>query len=699
MHSLGNFGVLSYSLAALGYLVLSGLLLVSWQGHRRGIALIAAVFTTACWAALLALQLWIEHLSLLVAFIAEVAQDAVWILALVILASGVIGKRIKTMAVIVVAGSILAAPVAVLLERLSLVYIDPVLLFSRTQLATSLVGLILIEQIFRNSTHTGRQAIKYFAIAIGVIFAYDLFLYSQAELLRELAVETWNARGILIAALVPLIALSAQRMKDWSLDVFVSRHVVFYSATFLVVGAYLVVMAMGGYYVREFGGAWGRVGQVVFFVGAGVALAGLLASGSLRRHTTVFLSKHFYRNKYDYRIEWLRFIQTLSSTDEGDVRRTAVRAIAQIFSSPGGILFLRDENSGDFHPSAAWPQPLESVAQVGHVPAAADLVQFLERTKWIIDLHEFRATPDVYSNIALPQWLQETSDLRIVSPLLQQNDVVGFICLYDPPPPFELTFEDRDLLKTVGRHVATHIAQDEASRKLAESRQFEAYNRLTAFMMHDLKNSVAQLRLIVENSARHKNNPEFIDDAIDTIGNAVNRMSKLIEQLRGGNATERPQVVDLAELAAKAIQRCQGRSPAPTLKASGAVEVRADAERLTTVIEHIIRNAQDATPEHGSIDVSVESRSGAAVLSVEDTGAGMDVDFLRDRLFRPFDSTKGSKGMGIGAYQAREYIRQLGGTLDVRSAPRQGTTFSFSLPSVAQAGVSRPPAVATDSKE
>jgi putative PEP-CTERM system histidine kinase len=699
MHSLGNFGVLSYSLAALGYLVLSGLLLVSWQGHRRGIALIAAVFTTAWWAALLALQLWIEHVSLLVAFIAEVAQDAVWILALVILASGVIGQRIKTMAVIVVAGSILAAPVAVLLERLSLVYIDPVLLFSRTQLATSLVGLILIEQIFRNSTHTGRQAIKYFAIAIGVIFAYDLFLYSQAELLRELSVETWNARGILIAALVPLIALSAQRMKDWSLDVFVSRHVVFYSATFLVVGAYLIVMAMGGYYVREFGGAWGRVGQVVFFVGAGIALAGLLASGTLRRHTTVFLSKHFYRNKYDYRIEWLRFIQTLSSTDEGDVRRTAVRAIAQIFSSPGGILFLRDENSGEFHPSAAWPQPLDTVAQIGRVPEAADLVQFLERTKWIIDLYELRSTPDVYGNVTLPQWLQETADLRIVSPLLQQNDVVGFICLYDPPPPFELTFEDRDLLKTVGRHVATHIAQDEASRKLAESRQFEAYNRLTAFMMHDLKNSVAQLRLIVENSTRHKNNPEFIDDAIDTIGNAVNRMSKLIEQLRGGNTTERPQVVDLAELAAKAIQRCQGRSPAPALKVSGVVEVRADAERLTTVIEHIIRNAQDATPEHGSIDVAVEAHSGAAVLSVEDTGAGMDADFLRDRLFRPFDSTKGSKGMGIGAYQAREYIRQLGGTVDVRSAPRQGTTFSFSLPSAAQAGVSRKPAVATDSKE
>jgi putative PEP-CTERM system histidine kinase len=381
------------------------------------------------------------------------------------------------------------------------------------------------------------------------------------------------------------------------------------------------------------------------------------------------------------------------------VRRTGVRAIAQIFASPGGILFLRDENSGDFQPAAAWPQPLDSVAQVGRVPQSADLVQFLERTQWIIDLRELRARPDVYGNLSLPQWLQETADLRIVSPLLQQSTVVGFICLYEPPPPFELTYEDRDLLKTVGRHVATHIAQDEASRRLSESRQFEAYNRLTAFMMHDLKNSVAQMKLLVANAERHKHNPEFVEDAIDTIGNAVNRMSKLIEQLRGASAAEHVQVVDLAALAAAAIHRCQGRSPQPELVANHSVEVRADAERLTTVIEHIIRNAQDATPERGSVVVTVGADADAARLSVTDTGAGMDADFVRDRLFRPFDSTKGSKGMGIGAYQAREYIRQLGGTLEVRSTPRQGTTFSFSLPRVAYVDAVRAPAAAIESKE
>jgi putative PEP-CTERM system histidine kinase len=696
---LNTFGAWSYAIAALSFLILTGLMLASWRGRQRGAGLIVAIGTTAIWSTLLAVQALKGSLPTLFVYVVEVLQDSAWIAALLGIAGSKASRKLKVLSIAVCVLTCAAAPALWSLERLGVMYFDPTLVLSRAQLACSLAGLILIEQIYRNSTHTGRESIKFFAVAVVVIFGYDLFLYSQAELLRGLSVELWNARGILIAFTVPLIAISAQRTPDWSLDVFVSRQVVFYSSTFLFAGAYLLVMALGGYYVREFGGAWGRVGQVVFFAGAAVAMAGLLASGTLRRHASVFISKHFYRNKYDYRIEWLRFIQTLSSTEEQDVRRTAVRAIAQIFSSPGGMLYLREDSDGDFVPAAAWPMRLDALPSLEKVSSSDDLSSFLERSKWIIDLRELRISPDVYGNIAVPQWLSDATDLRIISPLLQLEQVVGFICLYDPPAPFELTYEDRDLLKTVGRHVATHIAQDDASRKLSESRQFEAYNRLTAFMMHDLKNSIAQLKLIVDNSARHKRNPEFIDDAIATIGNAVERMSRLIEQLKGSNSVESVDLVDVTALATDAVARCHGRNPRAEVIASAPAYVRANAERLTTVIEHVIRNAQDATGAAGSVIVRIQESGDAIVVSITDTGAGMDADFVRDRLFRPFDSTKGSKGMGIGAYQAREYLRSLGGTVDVRSAPRQGTTFSFSLPRMAPAKSAPLEALTADCKE
>jgi signal transduction histidine kinase len=157
-------------------------------------------------------------------------------------------------------------------------------------------------------------------------------------------------------------------------------------------------------------------------------------------------------------------------------------------------------------------------------------------------------------------------------------------------------------------------------------------------------------------------------------------MTKLIEQLRGSTSADRHVTADLRELAQQAIARCSYRAPVPMLQPGAPVMVTANAERLAVVIEHIIRNAQDATSETGSVSVSVGQKGREAQLLVADTGAGMDIDFLRNRLFRPFDSTKGSKGMGIGAYQVREYIRLLGGDVEVQSSPGQGTRFAVSLP-------------------
>ena len=226
-----------------------------------------------------------------------------------------------------------------------------------TGFALALGGLMLLEQVYRNARGEGRFALKYLAFALGTLWVYDVFLYSQAQLLRAIDADTWNSRGFVATLTVPLIAIAARRNPQWSLDIFVSRQIVFYTTTLLAVGAYLVVMAFGGYAIRLYGGQWGGAMQLVFLAGAGIVLLTLLASGSLRRRLRVFLSKHFYRNKYDYRVEWLRFIETLSAAEEGaDTQETAVRAIAEIFRSPGGVLYLRRDADERFEAVATWPR-------------------------------------------------------------------------------------------------------------------------------------------------------------------------------------------------------------------------------------------------------------------------------------------------------------------------------------------------------
>jgi putative PEP-CTERM system histidine kinase len=253
-----------------------------------------------------------------------------------------------------------------------------------------------------------------------------------------------------------------------------------------------------------------------------------------------------------------------------------------------------------------------------------------------------------------------------------------------------LNYEDRDLLKAVGNHIAVHLAQKHSDSLLAEAQQFEAYNRLTAFLMHDLNNLIAQQSLIVENAEQHKRNPEFVDDAIQTISNSVSRMKKVMQQLRRGKKVMQQLrrgresgasiKTELRFIVSAAVEECAMRQPPPELvldNAGGSIDVNAD--ELQTIIAHLIRNAQDATPSDGKVTVKVGSANGRAEISIEDSGTGMTTDFIRSRLFRPFDTTKGSQGMGIGAYQAREFVRKMGGELLVDSTVSEGTTIRISL--------------------
>jgi putative PEP-CTERM system histidine kinase len=250
-----------------------------------------------------------------------------------------------------------------------------------------------------------------------------------------------------------------------------------------------------------------------------------------------------------------------------------------------------------------------------------------------------------------------------------------------PRAPQSVNWENLDLLKTVGLQVASYLALNQAGHALAEARQFEGFNRLSAFIIHDLKNLVAQLSLVAKNAARHKHNPAFIDDAVGTIENAVNKMNKLMAQLQNADITGQNRRLDLAAELREVVAAKRVGSPVPSLRLEvDEIAVSAEPERLSAVIGHVIQNAQDATPADGSVEVILRESDGQAIVDIRDTGCGMDAEFVKTRLFRPFDSTKGLTGMGIGAYECREVISALGGQVVVDSVPGRGTSFRLLLP-------------------
>ena len=672
---MNTFGLISFGAASVGFAGLTVLLSVA-RGRRDPAVrrLRYAIAVSALWALTLALNHAKVPIPPGIILAAEILRDLAWLIALLGLAPASLPRAFAPVSYTVIGVWASAAFFGPSIEAV----------MAGGGFSVALLILLLLEQVYRNAPETARANLKFLAIGVGGLFTYDLFLYAQAVMLSGDGFDavSWYARGFANVLMMPLLLLGARRLPNVDLKVFVSRQVTFYTTTFLATGSYLLLMSFAGYAIRQVGGAWGETARGVFLVGAFALLVILVTSAAMRRHLRVFVSKHFYHNKYDYRVEWLRFSKTLSEREATDVPRTSVQAVAQTLGSPGGVLFTLDEAGKRFVPNAGWPLAITDLPLIAPIASDDPLIDLMRSRRWIVDLYERRVKPARYDDVSVPAWLDEPR-WRIVAPIFRLDVLIGFFALFDPPPPFQLEFEDRDLLHTMGQHVATMLAQHEADRRVAEMSQFETYNRLTAFVMHDLKNCAAQLSLVVGNAVKHRHNPEFIDDAIATIANTSERVTRLIEQLSRRNA--QPAIappVRLVELVNLAIERCQTRVPKPVL-ASGAgcaCMVNAEREQLIAAIEHALRNAQDATPESGKVTVDVSDSEATVRVTVTDDGAGMDPEFVQHFLFRPFHSTKGSKGMGIGAYQARELAMSLGGNVEVDSRPGAGTRFSFILP-------------------
>ena len=546
--------------------------------------------------------------------------------------------------------------------------------------ALSLLPILIAEQVFRRAPPELRSSTTYLCIAVAGFFFFDLVLFIAAIAGASPNSDLLAARGYVCAILTLPLLLGVWRRSESVSEGRLSRPIVLYSFSATALALYALLVIVGYRYVRDYGGTWGAVISIVLLAAAVIAVVVLLASASLRSRVRVALLKTFFQYKYDYREEWLRFIGTLSKSGFEDVSTTVVRAVAQIVNSPGGVLFVAESDDAGYTPSGAWQASLPGVAEIS---TKSGLVQFLVARQWVIDLEELRQYPSRYEGLELNAWLVEDQKWWLVVPVFLGRRLLGFIVLLRARIAPSLNFEDHDLLKTVGRHVGMHINQAESDRRLAESRQFGAYNRLTAFLMHDLNNLIAQQSLVVSNAERFRDNPEFVDDAIDTIANSVARMRALMEQLSRGSKAPKNQRIDLQELIRKVVLSCANRNPIPTLtEQERAVYVNADPERIASVFEHLIRNAQDATPPAGTVTISLSGDREFVTVLIADTGVGMDQSFIRDRLFRPFESTKGSGSMGIGAYQAREYVKLLGGQLEVSSNLGVGTTFSVRLAKV-----------------
>lgn len=543
----------------------------------------------------------------------------------------------------------------------------------------ALGALVLVEQLFRNLPEDSVWSVKPVCLGLLGTFLFDLYLFSQGVLFRGIDPETLSVRPFVHALMVPLLLLATTRHRSWVSKLRVSRKVVFHSATLVLVGLYLLFIAGVGYYVRYFGGDWGGALQVGLVFVAMVLATAVALSGSLRARLRVLLGKHFFRYRFDYREEWLNFTATLScQAHPQEAGRNVVKGLADMLESPAGALWLLRAEDDQYRQVALW-----NMAPTQHTESQnSDLVTFMQATGWVVNLEEFRASPWRYGDLRLPEWLAEYPQAWLLVPLWQATNLMGFVVLASPRTPVDVNWEVNDLLKTAGRQAASLLAQMQATEALLESRKFEAFNRMSAFVVHDLKNIVAQLSLMVKNAKRLRDNPEFQADMLMTVENSLERMRQLMLQLRG-NATSgtSPVGVNLGKIAERLAASAADRGRQITLEVAPHVFTRGQAERVERIIGHLVHNAFDATDVNDRVWIKVDRFASYARVEVGDTGEGMTEEFVQTRLFKPFQTTKES-GMGIGTYESFQYVQELGGKVSVDSQVGRGTVVSLLLPSI-----------------
>ncbi|MDA1326591.1 MAG: PEP-CTERM system histidine kinase PrsK [Proteobacteria bacterium] len=678
-----DIGQISHATAALTFLSLLALAAISWQRGAVGAWLIIACAGSVAWSAATAYNFVAGHDVGTLVFVLEIVRTAGWILFLTAVLAHSRGSGGLSFQWRTIIGAIIVLCLALVIVELSGLKNlrnflpagspDPSIL---GRLILAIAGIMLVENLYRNTRQEHRWGIKLLCLGLGGLFTYDFLMYSDGLLFFQVSADLFAARGVTNALIVPLIAMSVRRNPGWSIDVFVSRHAIFHSATLIGAGLYLLLMAAIGYYLREYGGEWGTVLQTAFLFGAVIFLALVVISGAFRARLKDIISQNFFSHKYDYRDEWLKFISTFSSSEAGlSLPRRVMEGIADIVESPQSAVWAA-EGIDKFVLLESWnmsvPQDVQIVDQ--------SFTRFLEEEQTVINLSEAAASRISYPDVTIPQWLRDISRAWLVVPLLHHERLHGFLLLAEPRAPRNVDNEDYVLLTTVGRQAASYLAERASTRALAESQQFDEFNRRFAFVLHDIKNLVSQLSLLVQNAEKHKNNPQFQEDMLETVEESVEKMNALMVRLHaGGKEVAVNAIVVLEPLLQKVINGIVGSKRILSFESDvSGVAVVADRDRLCAVVAHLVDNALEATSEGGRVAVRLTSNGRDAVVEVEDDGIGMEEEFVRNELFRPFRTTKNS-GFGIGVYESREFVRELGGRMEVDSARGRGTTIRIRL--------------------
>lgn len=552
--------------------------------------------------------------------------------------------------------------------------------------ASVLIGAVLIltnlERTYRAAVGTMRWRIKFMLLGLAVVFVARLYSSSQAILFRVITNEAqmFNSAALLVAC--PLLFRSLLRSGQSDTQVYPSQAVLQSSLTILLAGVYLLVIGVLAKIVAYFGGAATLPVKAFIILVSLVLLAVLLQSDRFRLYLRHFVSRHFQRPLYDYRLAWQKFTAgTVSRVEQADLCRSLVRMVAEMFESLSVSIWVVDKKVESITLAASTSVSAAKAADIAPTEVErAEVARYFETHSAPVDIESSTSRWAV----ALRRWHPSefpNGGKRVAVPLIGQGSVLGVLVVGDRISGVPFSLQDFDMLKCVADHTAASLLNVQLSQQLLQAKELEAFQTMAAFFVHDLKNAASTLNLMLKNMPVHFDDPAFREDALRGMSKTVSHINHLISRLGllrhelKINAVE-SDLNDVINAAIGEIEQSSGHQFTKELRAAGKVLV--DREQIQKVATNLVLNAAEATPAGGKIRVTTSQENGWAVFSVEDSGCGMTPEFVARSLFRPFQTTK-KNGLGIGMFQSKMIVEAHGGRITVASEPGKGTSFQVFL--------------------
>jgi putative PEP-CTERM system histidine kinase len=564
------------------------------------------------------------------------------------------------------------------INRWALLLGRPGYLYSLICLLGAVLILVNLEKTLKASSGGIRWRIKFLVIGLGCLFAIHVYSASQQLLFQHIdsSLCAVNSGALLIADL--LILFSMLRNPFQQIDIYISQQFLYNSFTVLIVGIYLFSLGVVAKIAVYFGAGQNFFENALLFA---IMLAGTLAllfSGSVKQGIKRFISRHFQHPLYDYRKIWNTLTsRTTSLVNLKDLGTVVVNFIAESFGISNVTLWLLDD-AGKL-PSMCSSSCLSSSPERNSalMKEISFLMNSLRGKESPIDLK--RPDHPGHNNLSA----KSDPTMRYCVPLVAAGEFLGIMTLSDRQNGPEFSIEDFDLLKTIAEQTAVHILNVKLFENLGKAKEMEAFQNMSTFFVHDMKNLASTLSLFLQNLPVHYDNPEFRKDILEMISGSVDKIQNMCTRLSSLNRTTVLQTteVNLNDLVLSGISGLQGShglfiepdlGPVPTISV--------DAEQVQKVLLNLILNAHEATKgTECQIRVKTLHESGYVVISVIDNGCGMSREFLEKNLFKPFQTTKKS-GLGIGLFQCKMIVEAHRGKIEVESEEGKGSNFRILLP-------------------